>query len=150
MATLYVMCGIPGSGKSYYCKKHVKDGVHVSRDTIRFALLENDDNYFAHENEVYEIFWEKINKELAAGHNVYADQTSLTPNSRGWLLAHIKVPCEKVAIVMNVPFETCLERNDAREGREKVPAKSMLGMYDSFSFPTIDEGFDKIITIYHC
>ena len=61
MATLYVLCGIPGSGKSHFCKNHKDDAVHVSRDAIRFALLEDDDDYFAHEDEVYEIFWEKIN-----------------------------------------------------------------------------------------
>ena len=53
MPTLYVMSGMPGSGKTHYCKEHKNDGIHVSRDAIRFALLEDGDNYFAHENEVY-------------------------------------------------------------------------------------------------
>lgn len=145
MATLYVVCGIPGSGKSHYCREHKKDGVHVSRDAIRFALLEDGENYFAHEDEVYEIFWNKINKELAAGRDVYADQTSLSAKPRRWLLSHISVPCSKVAIVMDTPLSTCLERNNKRKGREHVPTATIKNMYNSFTLPTKEEGFDKII-----
>lgn len=145
MATLYVVCGIPGSGKSHYCREHKKDGVHVSRDAIRFALLEDGENYFAHEDEVYEIFWNKINKELAAGRDVYADQTSLSAKPRHWLLSHISVPCFKVAIVMDTPLDVCLERNSKRTGRERVPAATIKNMYNSFTLPTEEEGFDKII-----
>ena len=148
MPTLYVMSGMPGSGKTHYCKEHKNDGIHVSRDVIRFALLEDGDNYFAHENEVYEIFWEKINKELAAGNNVYADQTSLTMNARGWLLSHIKVPCKKVAIMMDTPLQTCLDRNDMRTGKERVPIKTMINMHQNFTKPRVDEGFDEIIVVY--
>lgn len=145
MATLYVLCGIPGSGKSHFCKNHKADAVHVSRDAIRFALLENDDDYFAHEDEVCEIFWEKINKELAAGHDVYADQTSLSFKPRHWLLSHIKIPCKKVAVYIDTPFEVCVKRNNKRVGRERVPVYIMKNMLKSMTIPTLEEGFDDII-----
>ena len=58
MATLYMMIGAPGSGKSTWAKEHLpENGVTlVSRDNIRFKLLRNDPNYFSKEKEVFKHF----------------------------------------------------------------------------------------------
>lgn len=48
MGDLFVMMGVPGSGKTTLAKKLVEDKpntVRVSRDDIRFSLLEKDDEY---------------------------------------------------------------------------------------------------------
>ena len=68
---LYLMCGIPGSGKSHWAKG-VKDAVIVSRDAIRFNLLKDGEDYFAHEDEVVETFIYDLNGVLLAnGHVKY-------------------------------------------------------------------------------
>jgi len=92
MSNLYLMCGIPGSGKSTFLKNRVKKdtSVVISRDVIRFSIVKPEEDYFSHENEVLAIFWKKINEALAAGKNVFVDQTSLTPKARKWLLRHVK------------------------------------------------------------
>ena len=48
--TLWLMCGAPGSGKSYFAKNILINDDHwfyVSRDEIRFRIIKNDEEYFS-------------------------------------------------------------------------------------------------------
>ena len=57
---LYLLAGVPGSGKSTWLKQHAPDNsIIISRDQIRFSLLQDGEDYFAHESEV---FFEFINQ----------------------------------------------------------------------------------------
>ena len=47
------MVGCPGSGKSTWAKKHLPDTYYVSRDEVRFSLLQDGEDYFSHEKEVF-------------------------------------------------------------------------------------------------
>ena len=152
MAMLYVICGAPGCGKSTWADQWVHENdnaVWVSRDEERFALLKEGESYFSHEDEVTENFWNKINKNLAAGRDVIADQTSLNARSRLWLLDHISVPCVKIAVYMDTPLSICLERNSGREGKKRVPDDRLKGMFNSFTVPSIREGFDRVWELSH-
>ena len=53
MSTVYLLCGVPASGKSTYCKNNVpKDAVYVSRDVIRFSMVKPNEPYFSKEELV--------------------------------------------------------------------------------------------------
>ena len=63
MKVLYLLCGPSGSGKSTFAKledskrKLVGENcLIISRDIIRFSLLKDGEDYFAHEKEVFNIF----------------------------------------------------------------------------------------------
>lgn len=116
MSVLHIMVGIPGSGKSYYCKdkEHV-----VSRDKIRFSMLEEDDDYFAKEKEVFDEYISAINWRLLTYGEAYADATHLDRNSRLKLLNRIDPDLvHKVVFeVFDTPFAVCAQRNAARIGR---------------------------------
>lgn len=147
MADLYLMCGVPGAGKSTFLKNYIKskDSVVVSRDKIRFAIVEPDEPYFSHETEVLHTFWEEINKALAENKNVFVDQTSLTPKSRKFLLENVKGYNLANLIWIDESLETCLERNEKRKGtRAYVPRGVIRRMNEQFIEPSIEEGFDKI------
>ena len=147
MADLYLMCGAPGSGKSTLLKNHLKidnKNIVISRDKIRFNLVKPSEPYFSKEKEVYKEFWKEINYYLSLGYNVFADQTSLTPKSRKYLIDHLTGYKTLNAIWIDTPLETALERNEMRKGLAHVPKGVIRRMYYSFIEPSLEEGFDRI------
>lgn len=148
MADLYLMCGVPGAGKSTFLKNKIKENTSftiISRDAIRFSIVKPEENYFSHEDEVLKIFWKQINEALAAGKNVFVDQTSLTPRARKWLLQHVKGYTYANLIWIDETLETCLKRNELRRGtRAYVPENVIRRMFSQFIEPSLDEGFNYI------
>lgn len=147
MADLYLMCGVPGAGKSTFLKNHIKEenSEIISRDAIRFSIVKPDEDYFSHEDEVLNIFWEQINKALAEGKDTFVDQTSLTPRARKWLLQHVEGYKYANLIWIDENLETCLKRNELRRGtRAYVPRSVIRRMFSQFIEPSLDEGFDYI------
>lgn len=55
-----LVCGPSGCGKSSWIQKRINKygGYHISRDMVRFNLLEGGEDYFSHEDEVFEKFIE--------------------------------------------------------------------------------------------
>ena len=154
MSKLILMCGVPGSGKSTWIDNNKSDAdAWISRDRIRFSLLKEEDEYFARENEAFDLFIYEIIMALTFRKNygaVYADATHLNRKSRAKVLNAVKkhiAPDEIEAIVMDVHLETALERNDLRTGRAFVPRGVIRRMFFQMEAPTIDEGFDKITFI---
>jgi predicted kinase len=147
MGDLYIMCGIPGSGKSTFLKNKIKkdNSVVISRDEIRFSMLRPGEEYFSHEDDVTETFWNQINEALATGKDVFADQTSLTPKSRKWLIDHVNGYDHVNLIWIDEDLQTCLERNEKRRGtRAYVPRGQVSRMSCQFVKPTSYEGFHYI------
>lgn len=146
MGTMYLMCGAPGCGKSYYIKTHLKEGEKIiSRDEIRFSILKDKDKYFSKEKEVYNEFLRRINAEIAAGSDFYVDQTSLNTGARAKLLNRLnKKPTKLIAIYIDRPLERILFQNAQRTGRALVPEDAVINMYNSIEKPTKAEGFDEI------
>ena len=129
MCKLLLLCGIPGSGKSTWASRFINenDAVIASRDSIRFALLQEGEDYFAHEKEVTECFYKTIYELLENGQHDYviADATHNIPRARTDTLrgigAHLIEGVEIIPVYFNVPVEVCKLRNSLREGRACVP-----------------------------
>lgn len=146
MADLFIMCGIPGSGKSTFIKNYFKeDTIVISRDQIRLSLLKEGEDYFAHEKEVCKIMWSSISNVLKEGKTVVVDQTSLTPRSRRYLIDHVE-GYEKVNIFwVKTDLKTAIARNEKRKGTIAfVPPSQICRMFSQFIPPTLEEGFTKI------
>ena len=148
---LYLMMGVPGSGKSTYVKNILKDGdIYISRDEIRYSLLTEEDDYFAKENEVIKTFIDNIDKSLINEEycgDVYADATHLSPKSRAQVLNKLKNKDKVSVIYLDIPLNIILERNAQRKGRALVPENVVRRMYNSIILPTKAEGIEELIII---
>ena len=150
---LYVMCGVPGSGKSTaakaYYTKHSSTTKLVSRDDIRFSLLKDNESYFKYEKQVFNIFIKEIKSGLKNGYDVIADATHLNHHSRSKLLRSLGNSIkniEIIAVVIKQPLEICLKQNKNRKGTKFfVPENALKDMYENFEVPFEEEGFKTII-----
>lgn len=145
--TLYLMCGPAGSGKSTYISKKILSDTnhfyhHSSRDTIRFGLVKENEEYFSKENEVFNLFCEDINETLHSDlyDCVFADATHLTVKSRQKTLDKLNLKnIDIVPVFMEVPYVETLRRNSERTGRKFVPEKVITNMFQSYTIPTFGE-----------
>lgn len=148
--TLYVMCGLPGAGKTHTALR-LKDRLtkHISRDEIRLSMLSDEADYFSEEVKVFSEFARQIQDALDNDFNVVADATHISRGSRAKLLNALKLNDTLVVAVdmFDVPFGVCQGRNREREGRARVPQEQMEKMNKHWSRPSPNEGFDTILTL---
>jgi predicted kinase len=152
MKKLIVLVGIPGSGKSFWCNTHFPSltgtSSVISRDSIRFSLVEEGQPYFSREKEVYRAYITEIKNALSNFDNVIADATHLNQSSRTKLLRSLGKSLEDVeviAMVMPKDLNRALRQNEKRSGtRAYVPQEQISKMSKGYSDPTFEEGFDKI------
>lgn len=156
MSKLLLMCGIPGSGKSTWAKEFIanNDAMLISRDSIRFALLKEGEDYFSHEKEVTECFYNMVHKALEAKvyDYVIADATHNTIRSRTDSLKgiepHTIEGVEIIPVYFDVPVEVCKERNAQREGRARVPDEVIERMAKQRSLPKIFTEYFKYSEVW--
>ena len=150
--TLWIMCGAPGSGKTWFAKNKLCDGpgwYYVSRDEVRFSLLKDEDDYFSREYEVFDLFISKIVRGFyeEGVYNIVADATHLSWGSRKKLLNAIKFymgfrwkeeEINIIPVVVYSDYETIVVRNKERDGRARVPEDALRKMYNSMTDPYRD------------
>ena len=147
MATLYILCGPSGAGKTTWAhnftEKYANQNVHyVSRDEIRYSIVKDEEDYFSHEKEVFKRFSYTIARDLINGFDVVADATHLNEFSRSKLTQAIDMYTENyeiVYIVFDVDADTCIQHNINRSGRANVPENIIRNMCRDFRAPTLAE-----------
>lgn len=147
-AKLFVLCGLPGSGKSTWAEsnKDKLNAVVQSSDNIREQLGDINDQS---QNElVFNILHKRIKEDLLNGKNVILDATNLNRRRRIHFLSNElrDIPCEKICVLFATPFEIC-KRNNANRDR-KVPEHVISYMYKNFEVPCYSEKWDDIQIVY--
>ena len=143
MKKIYLLCGIPGSGKSTWVKNYLDDNsIWISRDLIRFSMVSEKEEYFSKEKEVFKEFIKQINVAIRNNNieNIYIDATHINEVSRDKTLSKIAIKdVDELNIVyFNTSLETCISRNTRRLGRECVPESVIINMYKNFTHPEKD------------
>lgn len=149
---VYVMVGIPGSGKSTWCKKNHPDLPVISRDMIRTelgftqnadqkAVLSKDD-----ERKVTKIEYERISQ--------YADD-AWHKKIKGFIIDDTNTGIHRTELIdklhslslhvigvnINTPLETCIERR-----KDQIPKEVMIKLYNTKKELQSDE-VDEIINV---
>lgn len=147
MNKLYMMIGLPASGKSTIAKELSKseDAIIVSSDEIRKEF--GDINDQSQNEKVFKEVEKKIKEGLLIKNVIY-DATNINYKKRRTFLQKInKIEVEKIAVLVATPYEECLKRNANRD--RKVPEEVIKRMYFNFYIPQYYEGFDNIQIKYN-
>lgn len=147
MATLNIIIGIPGSGKSNYAKKYLltNNSVYLSSDDIRVELYGFEDQ--THNDVVFETMKKRTLNALKEGKDVIYDATNLNKKRRSGIIneAH-KLDAQIDAYLCCTPINIILERNITRAERQ-LPWDKLVQMIQSIEPPMYYEGFDNIYLI---
>lgn len=142
--TLYIMVGIPGSGKSTGARKlSDKTGsTIVCPDDIR-AEKTGDASNQGDDDNVWKTAFGRLHGLLKNGDSVIFDATSVNVSSRKPLIKiGKKYKCDVVACVFPITLQTAIDRQDNRD--RKVPTHVIEKFYNKFKMPSTSEGFDGI------
>lgn len=149
MPTMYMLIGVPASGKSTWVKKNRGNAVVISSDNLIEA-------YAVEQGKTYnDVFKEqiKIAAKLAMGNAVMAfaadkdviwDQTNLTMKSRAGKLAMVPNHYRKVAVFFPTPLEEEWQRRlNSRPGKS-IPSHILDNQVEMMELPSIEEGWNTI------
>lgn len=111
-------------------------------------MLEDEDDYFAKEKQVFKEFCKQIDTALQSYDKVIADATHLNFASRNKTLRNIKSKIDEINVIfIDTPLKIALERNAKRTGRKLVPEEVIKNMYNSLMLPDDSEGINKIYIV---
>ena len=133
---MILLCGLPGCGKSTYYKEHFfNTHLRISNDLLKTKNRSARLFDFCFETKM----------------SFVVDNTNTTKEVRGKLI----LACEEAAVQQNEPIEkicyyfdcdskVCLERNEKRTGKDRVPKQAIFLKAKEFEAPKLDEGFDEL------
>lgn len=152
--TLVILVGASGAGKSTFAGRHFAPSEVLSSDAMR-AIVADDANDQGASAAAFELLRTALSLRLAAGRRSVVDATSVEGWARAELLAIARRHGRRaVAIVLAMPIEVCLERNELRSDRrlpprairrqhrlmrESLPGLSGEGFADVFVLTTPEE-----------
>lgn len=148
MTTLFMLVGLPGSGKSFTAKvlSRKNNAEIIESDAYREKLY-GDASIQGDNNKLFEKIHKDVFDLLNNGVNVIFDATNISYKHRIALLRKIeKLPIEKICYLLATELRICSERN---KGRDRVVPDYVLDrMWKSFTVPQYREGFDKIEILF--
>jgi predicted kinase len=152
MPKVYVLVGVPGSGKSTWIAQQewARDCSIVSTDRwIEMFARELGRTY----SEVFDLFMPAAVRAMSAqvalaqqqGRDIVWDQTSVSVASRAKKFASLP-NYEHVAVVFATPEPEELARRLAQRPGKVIPESVVQHMINTFELPTESEGYREIWT----
>ena len=150
MQTIYMLCGLPGTGKSTWAgKKSDKSTLIVNRDSIRTMI---------HGKYIFDVNYERMIDDITKasaynilknGYDLIIDETCTRRFIRGSWINLIYNVAGNDANIICVWFnaKTDINRIDSRGQSTKIWGEVVERMTSCFEPPSMDEGFSKIVKI---
>ena len=154
--TVFVMVGLPYSGKSTYIKK--------DKILRKLPILDTDsyiENYAKEKNKSYSDVFAKtigratdrmnslVNANYKFGQSFILDQTNLSVEKRAKIIKKAKENSFKVVALSFAPYkdEAKLKQRIELRKDKKIPMQVLKTMASKFVLPTEAEGFDQVIWV---
>ena len=150
MATLYVMLGLPGSGKSYTALQLARreNAEIYSSDSFRLQMHLNAENA-KQNNDLFDLMYQKIREELDEGNDIVLDATNTYSIYRKKIFNALNGSGAKIVCVFVLrKYENCLKANRKRKGTARISPDIITQFYKEFDVPLSDEPFDEVILHY--
>ena len=153
MLKVYVLIGVPGSGKSTWVNNQtlVEEYTYVSTDfwVEQFAKAANTSYTEIFEKvmpDAIEQMLEQVRLSRKYNANIIWDQTSTTIASRAKKFKMLP-NYEHIAVVFPTPDRAELDRRLANRPGKVVPVEVVDSMIAGFQMPTLAEGYKQIIIV---
>lgn len=117
---LVLLIGAAGSGKSTFARKHFSSTEIISSDALRAAVSDDEADQSA-SADAFQLLRLITTKRLGRGKLTVIDATNVVPKARRSLLALARNHQPILAIVLHLPVEICMARNQSRTGRKVAP-----------------------------
>jgi predicted kinase len=137
VAECVILIGLPASGKTtFYRERFAATHDHVSKDMMR------------HNRRPQRRQEQLLAAALADGRSVVIDNTNPSVAVRAPLIAVARANGAEVAgYVFRTEAADALRRNQARDGRSRVPAVAIFATRKKFEPPSYAEGFDRLFEV---
>ena len=147
MAKLFMMVGVPASGKSYVSETIAKreNAIIYSSDIVRKKLDMDPSNDDAN-IRLFDIMYDMIREELKNGNNVVLDSTNTYRKYRKPFLQSLTEETEVTGVLLIRQIENCLKANQSREN--SIDESVIRMMYEQYDIPLYEDGFDRFEIIY--
>lgn len=144
MATLYIMKGFPGSGKSTRAKEIAEEtgAIITSLDSMREEIAGSRKNWHSNrdifgdiDSSIAKIQYAIIKFNLSNGNDVIVDNMNIKVDYVN-ILRKIakKYDAEVEVVTMFANLDTLLERNKSRPEDERVDEEWLKKLYNNFKF----------------
>ena len=150
MPKVYVLVGVPGSGKSTWIKSQdwALGLTVVSTDNFVEAYAKEQGKTYSEVFVDYmptavDLMVKAVVHAREHGHDIIWDQTSTTVKSRTRKF-NMLPDYEHIAVVFKTPEADELARRLASRPGKNIPEHVMRGMIEGWDEPELDEGFKEI------
>ena len=151
MKKLYMLVGLPGSGKSSYAKILSKNLIDhdiknkiFSSDEYRLKVIE--EGGIPDNNKIFTQLYKDLRVYMSEGGSAIFDATNITYKARRKTFEALRgIDYEAVAVILCPRVEKCIERNLQRTGFARVPVQVIYDMMLKFEMPQMFEGFTDIV-----
>lgn len=150
MATLYMLVGVPGSGKTTWIRNNKHDAVVLSTDDyIEKIAAKQGKTYSEVFKDTIGDATDQMEKDLIQAlrneRDIIWDQTNLTTKARKSKLSRIPKSYKKVGVYFSVP-QDLRDRLANRPGKV-IPEPVIISMINQLQPPTKEEGFDEVVAV---